>query len=474
MFDTPIGSTVYPVKPIGDGCDFISGYAFKGKDFVEAGYPVIKIKNIQNGMVTTNDSQFVAEEIVTEKLSKFRLNNGDVLIAMTGQGSVGRVGKLYVDETETPYLNQRVGKFVADEKNLNKDYLYYVISTKAYNNYLFAAGSGSGQPNLSPSIIKSVEIPYPPYDVQCRIGQILKVIDDKIELNRQTNQTLEQIAQAIFKNWFVDFEPVKAKIAAKQNGQDPELAAMCAICGKTEEQLKGLDEAVQQKLKTTAALFPDALVESELGDIPVGWETVRFNQIVEKYIDNRGKTPPIVGYGIPLLEVKHLPDDSMKPDLNTTKFVDDETYENWFRAHLDAHDIIISTVGTIGRVCMVPENEKFTIAQNLLGMRFNKEKSSPYFMYYQMDGFRFRHDVDARLIITVQASIKRKDLETIDLLSPPVDLQNIFENFVKPFVAMQQSNQEIELAKMRDSLLPKLLAGELSIESTQKDLEVAV
>jgi type I restriction enzyme S subunit len=198
-----------------------------------------------------------------------------------------------------------------------------------------------------------------------------------------------------------------------------------------------------------------------LGEIPEGWEGVGFKDIVSKYIDNRGKTPPITESGIPLLEVKHLPKDSIKPDLNTSKYVDDETFESWFRAHLETDDIMISTVGTIGRICMVPEGEKIAIAQNLLGMRFNREKVSPYYMYYQMDGFRFRNDVDARLIITVQASIKRKDLETIDLLVPPVALQNQFERFVMPFVVMQQSNQDIELAEIRDVLLPKLLSGKL-------------
>ena len=90
-------------------------------------------------------------------------------------------------------------------------------------------------------------------------------MDDKIQLNNQTNQTLESIAQAIFKSWFIDFEPVRAKIAAKQNGEDPEIAAMCVISGKSEEDLKKMAEEDFAELQATAALFPDELVESELG-----------------------------------------------------------------------------------------------------------------------------------------------------------------------------------------------------------------
>ena len=272
-FDSVMGKTIYPVKSIAVGCDFISGYAFKGKDFTDAdGHPIIKIKNIQDGKVTIKESQFIPKHLTGKKLEKFKLENGDILIAMTGQGSVGRVGKLYISTTETPYLNQRVGKFLVDEENLNKEYLYYVLSCKAYENYLFAAGSGSGQPNLSPALIKAVEIPYPPYKSQCYIGKILSDLDEKIHLNNQINQTLESIAQTIFKSWFIDFEPVRAKIIAKQEGKDTELAAMCAISGKSEVELQQMAEDDLAELRATASLFPDELVESELGEVPKGWE----------------------------------------------------------------------------------------------------------------------------------------------------------------------------------------------------------
>jgi len=96
-FDSVMGQTIYPVKSIAVGCDFISGYAFKGKDFTDAGgHPIIKIKNIQDGKVTIKESQFIPKHLIGKKLEKFKLENGDILIAMTGQGSVGRVGKLYI------------------------------------------------------------------------------------------------------------------------------------------------------------------------------------------------------------------------------------------------------------------------------------------------------------------------------------------------------------------------------------------
>ncbi len=455
------------------------GYAYKSKDFSESGTcPVLKIKNVRFGNVDYAEASYISEE-VAKKTIDWKTKEGDILISMTGSGPnapqslVGRVARVWENEPES-WVNQRVGRIVLKEERLiHPDFLFYLLSSPRSQDYLVSNSSGSAnQANISGKVIESLPCPKVDYDQSAEIAKILRELDKKIRINRQTNQTLEQIAQAIFKSWFVDFEPVKAKIQAKQflspslsqeqRAQAIERAAMCAISGQSLEELEKLSPETQQQLKTTAALFPDALVESELGEVPEGWGVIRFKQIIKKYIDNRGKTPPVVDSGIPLLEVKHLPENSMKPNLNTTKYVDDETYKNWFRAHLEADDIIISTVGTIGRICIVPENVKFTIAQNLLGMRFNKEKASPYFMYYQMDGFRFRHDVDARLIITVQASIKRKDLETIDLLSPPISVQNAFEIFVKSFVKVQQSNQEIQLSKIRDVLLPKLLSGEIS------------
>ncbi|MCV9387496.1 restriction endonuclease subunit S [Reichenbachiella ulvae] len=193
---------------IGDYCKLQGGYAFKSNDFQERGVPVVKIKNIQGSTVTLKDSQCFSEEDVSEKLEKFKLNHGDVLIAMTGAGSVGRVGRLICCENEYGLLNQRVGRFDVNPIKLNREFLYYVLIQPRFQEALFMAGSGSGQPNLSPSQIESFKINLPPLPEQKAIAKILGDLDAKIELNRQMNQTLEQMAQALFQSWFVDFDPV--------------------------------------------------------------------------------------------------------------------------------------------------------------------------------------------------------------------------------------------------------------------------
>ncbi|KPN78244.1 restriction endonuclease subunit S [Shewanella sp. Sh95] len=268
------------------------------------------------------------------------------------------------------------------------------------------------------------------------LGNQMALLDEKIAANSAVNQTLEEMAQAIFKSWFVDFDPVKAKM----NGEQPE----------------GMDAA-------TASLFPEKLVESELGLIPEGWTLKPFKKVIDKYVDNRGKTPPVVENGIPLVEVKHLPENSAFPNLNTDKRVTEETFNTWFRVHVEPKDVLISTVGTIGRTSFV-KNTNFGIAQNVLGLRFGKVVE-PEYMFYTIKAHRFQHDMDARLVTTVQSSIKRKDLDTIDILVPPSNVQKEFCKLVGSLLDGQYSKnaENIELASLRDLLLPKLLSGEIEL-----------
>jgi type I restriction enzyme S subunit len=186
-------------------CSFLSGYAFKSSDYVEMGIPLIKIGNIQNKIVTLyfNDSCISASSL-DDKTSKYFLSDDDILIAMTGQGSVGRVGKLKLETDCTALLNQRVGKFICDEKQLNKNYLYYVLTSEKYQEFLFNTGSGSGQPNLSPDLILQTPIPYFEYKEQKAIAAVLSSLDDKIDLLHRQNQTLEAMAETLFRQWFLE------------------------------------------------------------------------------------------------------------------------------------------------------------------------------------------------------------------------------------------------------------------------------
>ena len=173
------------------------------------------------------------------------------------------------------------------------------------------------------------------------------------------------------------------------------------------------------------------------------YKTYCFGDLVEKWIDNRGKTPPLSENGIPLLEVKHLPESNLYPKIVGTKFVDKETYDSWFRAYLEPNDILFSTVGTTARVVMTPPTETVAIAQNILGIRFKKDLVDPWFMFYYMRGKQFQHDIEARLVTTVQASIKRADMVGIPIAVPQLDAQKELVHRVISLDHKIQLNQDI-------------------------------
>jgi len=137
------------------------------------------------------------------------------------------------------------------------------------------------------------------------------------------------------------------------------------------------------------------------------------------------------------------------------------------RGDNNINDILISTVGTIGKTCIMPSNTRIAIAQNVLGLRFKSNILDNQFMFYQMKSKRFLHAIDARLVVTVQASIKRKDLNTIDVIVPPQSVQELFIKQIKPIIEKQQSSENSSLEKTRDTLLQKLLSGELDVSEVE-------
>ena len=199
----------YPYVMLGDYIDILSGFAFKSKDFSDNGIPVIKIKNIVPPYVTLEDLSYVPNEIA--KLNhKFLLTYNDVLIALTGShinqmaSVVGRIARV---KYNTPsLLNQRVGKITVKDENLcDINYVYYFLSQEQIKIALASkAGGAANQANISPSDIKKLIIPFPPIETQRRIADILSAYDDLIENNRKQIKLLEEAAQRLYKEWFVD------------------------------------------------------------------------------------------------------------------------------------------------------------------------------------------------------------------------------------------------------------------------------
>ncbi|MCP4144549.1 MAG: hypothetical protein GY752_04600 [bacterium] len=332
-------------------------------------------------------------------------------------------------------------------------------------------------------------------------------LSNKIELNRQTNQTLEQIAQAIFKSWFVDFEPTRAKIAAKQNYNSLSLrervgvrekeyierAAMAAISGavqgctnaasaggagavKTFEELDQLSSEQQQQLRTTAALFPDALVDSELGEIPEGWVISPLGEFLDVLETGRRPKGGVSGIteGIPSVGAENIIRIGQY-NFGKEKFVSSGFFEKITSGVVESEDVLLyKDGGKPGifkpRVSMFGHGfpyEKFAINEHVFRMRSNK-LGQPY-LYLQISHENVLFDLRHKGGKAAIPGINQKDVRTVDILIPPASLLNNFNNSIHQIMVgiLNSAKQSLALSELRDALLPKLLSGEIELNSNQ-------
>lgn len=322
--------------------------------------------------------------------------------------------------------------------------------------------SGSATPILNKGHFSKVAIRLPEKALQDEIVGVLSALDDKIELNRQINQTLEQIAQAIFKSWFGDFEPVKTKIEAKAAGRDPERAAMCAISGKLEPELDQLPPEQYQQLAATAALFPDALVESALGLIPEGWTVKALDEIAnyQNGLALQKFRPKDENCFLPVVKIAQLKSgvadsgEKASPDIRPECIIDNG-------------DVVFSWSGSL--MVDIWCGGKAALNQHLFKVT---SPEYPKWFYY----FWTKHHLEAFQRIAADKAvtmghIKRSHLKEAFCAVPKENLSGV--GMIKKLLAMQIERrlEVFSLAELRDTLLPKLLSGELTEGECERQVE---
>ncbi len=457
----------YDSVPLGEVAAVRSGFAFKSSDWTSSGVPVVKIANVKDGTLVMDGCSFVAQNIA-EEAREFALKAGDILIAMTGYiGDVARVR----DRDLPAVLNQRVGRFsILDHKRLDQHFLFYLLRDTEVRKKIEGLGYGSAQPNVSPSLIHRVEVPLPPLPEQQAIACILGALDDKIELNRRMNQTLEAMARAIFKSWFVDFDPVRAKDAVRR--EHP---------GWTNEQVS---RAACPNLKPEiAALFPDSFEDSELGEIPKGWvigvldglsATVLGGDwgVDDPSLEHTERTRCIRGADIPDLQaggMGRMPVRYLKPS-------------SLEKRRLSHGDLVIEISGgsptqSTGRPVLVSDRLLQRVNAPLVCSNFCRllrPKKAVYskFVYlwlrsmYSADEFlQFENGTTGikNFAFTLFSS-------NYKLCIPSDDVLAAFEDQVSPAFTRQQSaaTEADTLAALRDTLLPKLISGVLRVPDAER------
>lgn len=329
---------------------------------------------------------------------------------------------------------------VTGNEEVTTEYLHYFLQHADIQSYL----TGAVMPKLTQGNLNKIPVRYPEPDYQKQIVQILSSLDKKIDLNRHINQTLEAMAQAIFKSWFVDFDPVKAKIAAIEQGQDPLRAAMRAISGKTNAELGQMPREHYDQLATTAALFPEAMEESELGEIPKGWGVKRVGDLIElaygkalKSTDRQEGSIPVYGSG------------------GITG------YHN--EALVQHGAIIVGRKGTVGSLYW--EDKPFFPIDTTF---YVKPKAVPMtYCFYVMKTLGLdKMNTDAAV-----PGLNRENVYRLELVKPSTSVLNAFDRLVSRIREAMRANETANqaVAELRDSLLPKLLSGELSVTDAKKE-----
>nr|WP_299244168.1 restriction endonuclease subunit S [uncultured Halomonas sp.] len=352
--------------------------------------------------------------------------------------------------------------WVKDFKDNNPVFVYYFFLNMS--DVLKKMDVGAANPALNRNHVHPIEVLWPVRHVQDQIAEILSALDRKVENNRQINQTLEQMAQAIFKSWFVDFEPVKAKIAALEAGgsqEDALLAAMQVISGKAVEELTRLQtENPKQytELHTTAELFPSAMQESELGEIPEGWAT---STVGHEFDITMGQSPPgdtynETGDGIPFFQGRR--------DF-CTRFPSYRVYCTQPKRMANSGDTLLSVRAPVGDTNIAASD--CCIGRGLAALRHKSNCSSfTYYSVIQLGHKLSSYDSEG----TVFGSINQKNLKAIEVPKPPVSLIERFSAGANPLdnQIKNLSKQASSLEELRDSLLPKLLSGELKIPEAKE------
>lgn len=402
---------------------------------------------------------------ITGYHNQFKAKGPGVIIGRSGN-SMGQVS--YVSKNYWP-LNTCL--YVTDFKGNCPEFIYYFLKQINFEQF----NSGSAQKSLNRNAVYPFEVKFPTsYKIQSEIASTLFALENKINLNQDINQTLEQMAQALFKSWFVDFEPVKAKIAVLEAGgsqEDATLAAMTAISGKSAEALAIFEREHPEQyaeLKATAELFPSAVQDSELGEIPVSWT-----------LSEIGKEINIVGGATPSTKTPEFWDNG---DINWTTPKDLSDLKDKILLHterkitklglgkissglLPVNTVLMSSRAPVGYLAMA--KIPVAINQGYIAMKCDKDLSPEFVLQWCAKNMP---KIVSRASGTTFAEISKKNFNPIPLVKPPVNIVKSYTKRINTIYSLIENNvkENNSLSKLRDALLPKLLSGEITLPEAEE------
>ena len=477
----------WQLLPLSEAVDALIDYRGKTPRKTNHGVPLVTAKIVKGGTILPA-TEYIAEEDYDSWMVRGLPKAGDVVV--TTEAPLGEVAQL---ADENVALAQRIVTLRGAEGLLQNDYLRYVMQGAYIQGQLESRATGSTVKGIKQSELRKIKLPIPPEHEQIKIAGHLRALDDRVQLNHQINQTLEQMAQAIFKSWFVDFEPVKAKITALEAGgseEDALLAAMQVIAGDAQgcanaaggrmpgaakgDKLTRLQtEQPEQyaELRATAELFPSAMQDSELGEIPQRWEVLPLGKMINLIGGGTPKKsePSFWNGDIRWFSVKDVPSDGNVFVVDTEDKITEEGLNRSSTKLLPIGTTIITARGTVGKLALTGVSTAMN--QSCYGVTANDE-TGPYLNYLRLSEAvaTLKRNTHGAVFDT----ITRSTFDTVIQPRSCLALRQRFEQAVTPMFEAIRNNlvQSNTLSEARDSLLPKLLSGELSLDAQPAEKEV--
>ena len=416
----------WSIQPFDELVYFQEGPGIRNWQYVENGVPFVNIRCLVNGKLDRQAMSKVATQEAFGKYRHFLLDVDDYVVSSSG--TLGRIAT--VQESDLPcMLNTSVIRMRPRSDQLDRGYLKYYLLSDYYQSQVLSFATGSAQLNYGPMHLRQMFIVLPPLSEQRAIADILGALDDKIELNRKMSETLEAMARALFKSWFVDFDPARAKM----EGRDP-----------------GLPNEI-------ADLFSSRMAESELGEIPEGW---RSTCVDDEFDLTMGQSPPgetynEAGVGLPFYQGR--------ADFEF-RFPKRRVYCGAPTRFASRGDTLISVRAPVGDINMAAED--CAIGRGVAAARHKSgSRSYTYQFMHSVEEVFSRFDAEG----TVFGSISKKDFHAVPCVAPTRQIIGVFEKLVAPFDSRIETAlfESRTFAVLRDALLPKLISGELRVKDAR-------
>ena len=421
---------------LGNLIDIKHGFAFKGSSIHDdpQGDILLTPGNFAIGGGFKGDKIKYYDGHIPEE---FVLGEGDLLVSMTDlskqSDTLGYPALVPSRPDVRRYLhNQRLGKISLKRTGeAFARYLYYILCSTEYRSEVLASATGTTVKHTSPERIKQFRFILPPLPEQRAIAHILGTLDDKIELNRRMNETLEEMARALFQSWFVDFDPVRAKMEGRDTGLPPDLAA----------------------------LFPDRLVDSEVGEIPEGWQVRALGDVLEQRVERCRPSPETKA-------IPYVPIDCISPrslSLTSSKSGDaaQSSLTRFYRG-----DLLFGAMRPyFHKVCIAPFDGTTRTTAFVLYPKFDYDFSFGTCLLHNPSTIDFatRNATGS----TIPYAVWADSLELMPTIMPPIPIRKAFHAVVQAVLhRFPETYFETQaLTTLRDSLLPRLVSGEVRVEA---------